>query len=112
MSTTFSYHICQLCVQDDNRDAVKSIFGYLYGIDDETGKNSTDRFNVPLPEADPLSNDYIPYADLSPEVAIQWIEASLTEAEKAELRANVQSAIDKFNAPAVVAEPAPALPWA
>ena len=111
MSTTFSYHICQLCVQDDNRDAVESIFGYLYGIDDETGKNSTERFNVPLPEADPLSDDYIPYASLTPDVAVQWIEASLTEDEKAELQASVQSAIDMFNAPAVVAEPAPALPW-
>ena len=111
MSTSFSYQICQLKVETGNTDVVENVFGYLYGIDDETGKNSTAQFEMTLPKTDPSAEGYIPYTELSQEQVTQWLEGLFTEADKSRLRNDVQSAIDKFNLPAVVVEPAPALPW-
>jgi hypothetical protein len=111
MSTSFSYRICQLQVETGSNDVVENVFGYLYGIDTETEKNSTAQFLLTLPKSDPSNEGYIPYSELSQDQVTEWIEGLLTEKDKATLRDKVQSEIDKFNLPVVVAEPAPGLPW-
>ena len=45
MSINWSYHICQMGTEDTPKpNTVTEIKAYIYGIDDTTGKNTTEVF--------------------------------------------------------------------
>lgn len=63
--------------------------------------------SVSFPE--PYAAAYIPYADLTQDQVIGWVEATLGDEEVASLKANIDSQIADQIAPPVENKP---LPWA
>ena len=115
MSITWSYHICQMGTEDTPKPkTVTEIKAYIYGIDDATGKNTTEVFIVTLPQAD--SNNFIDYSELTESQVLTWVESNLTDAEVAHYKSEVEKKIEHMNATAAGSNPEPIdvpppLPW-
>ena len=56
---------------------------------------------------DPSSPSYVPYADITEEMAIGWTKDSLGEEQVASIEASIAAQIEESKAPAVVA----GTPW-
>ncbi len=115
MSITWSYHICQMGTEDTPKPkTVTEIKAYIYGIDDATGKNTTEVFIVTLPQAD--SGNFIDYSELTESQVLTWVESNLTDAEVAHYKSEVEKKIEHMNATAAGSNPdpidvPPPLPW-
>ena len=115
MSITWSYHICQMGTEDTPKPkTVTEIKAYIYGIDDATGKNTTEVFIVTLPQAD--SGNFIDYSELTESQVLTWVESNLTDAEVAHYKSEVEKKIEHMNATAAGSNPEPIdvpppLPW-
>ena len=115
MSITWSYHICQMGTEDTPKPkTVTEIKAYIYGIDDATGKNTTEVFIVTLPQAD--SGNFIDYSELTESQVLTWVESNLTDAEVAHYKSEVEKKIEHMNATAAGSNPEhidvpPPLPW-
>ena len=115
MSITWSYHICQMGTENTPKpNTVTEIKAYIYGIDDTTGKNNTEVFNVTLPSAD--SGNFIDYSELTESQVLTWVESNLTDNEIAHYKSEIEKKIEHMNATAAGSNPEPidtppSLPW-
>ena len=115
MSITWSYHICQMGTENTPKpNTVTEIKAYIYGIDDTTGKNTTEVFIVTLPPAD--SDNFTDYSELTESQVLSWVESNLTDNEIAHYKSEIEKKIEHMNATAAGANPdpintPPPLPW-
>ena len=115
MSINWSYHICQMGTEDTPQpNTVTQIKAYIYGIDDTTGKNTTEVFMVTLPPAD--SGNFIDYSELTESQVLTWVESNLADNEVAHYKSEVEKRIEHMNATAAgknieSVDVPPPLPW-
>ena len=96
MSITWSYHICQMGTESTPKpNTVTEIKAYIYGIDDTTGKNNTEVFNVTLPPAD--SSNFTDYSSLTESQVLTWVENNLTADEVTNMKSKVEKIIVHMN---------------
>lgn len=115
MSITWSYHICQMGTENTPKpNTVTEIKAYIYGIDNTTGKNNTEIFNVTLPPAD--SNNFTDYSSLTKSQVLTWVEGLLVPEEVTTLKSEVEARIVNMNNTAAginteSIDAPPPLPW-
>ena len=115
MSIIWSYHICQMGTENTPKpNTVTEIKAYIYGIDDTTGKNNTEIFNVTLPPAD--SSNFTDYSSLTKSQVLTWVEGLLGPEEVTTLKSEVEARIVDMNNTAVginteSIDAPPPLPW-
>jgi len=115
MSITWSYHICQMGTENTPKpNTVTEIKAYIYGIDNTTGKNNTEIFNVTLPPAD--SNNFTDYSSLTKSQVLTWVEGLLGTEEVTTLKSEVEARIVHMNNTAAginteSIDAPPPLPW-
>ena len=115
MSITWSYHIAQMGTEDTPKpNTVTEIKAYLYGIDDTTGKNTTEVFVVTLPPAD--SDNFTDYSELTESQVLTWVESSLTDDSVTYYKSEIEKKIKWMNDTTAgvnteVMDAPPPLPW-
>ena len=115
MSISWSYHIAQMGTEDTPKpNTVTEIKAYIYGIDDTTGKNTTEVFNVMLPPAD--SSNFTDYSKLTESQVVTWVEGLLTSEEITNMKSKVEKMILRMNDTAAginteSIDAPPPLPW-
>ena len=115
MSITWSYHICQMGTESTPKpNTVTEIKAYIYGIDDTTGKNNTETFNVTLPPAD--SSNFTDYSSLTKSQVLTWVEDLLSTEEVVNIKSKVEAKIVHMNNTAagintIGMDAPPPLPW-
>ena len=115
MSITWSYHICQMGTEDTPKpNTVTEIKAYIYGIDDTTGKNTTEVFIVTLPPAD--SDNFTDYSELTESQVLTWVENNLTDDQVTYYKSEIEKKIEHMNNTAAGNNPEsidvpPPLPW-
>ena len=115
MSITWSYHICQMGTEDTPKpNTVTEIKAYIYGIDNITGKNTTEVFNLILPPAD--SSNFTDYSKLSESQVLTWVESNLSQTEVDNMKSRVEKIIVRMNDTAAginteSIDAPPPLPW-
>ena len=115
MSITWSYHICQMGTENTPKpNTVTEIKAYIYGIDNTTGKNNTEVFNVTLPPAD--SSNFTDYSSLTKDQVLTWVEGLLGPEEVANMKSEVEARIVQMNNTAAginteSIDAPPPLPW-
>ena len=115
MSISWSYHIAQMGTEDTPKpNTVTEIKAYIYGIDDTTGKNTTEVFNVMLPPAD--SSNFTDYSKLTESQVVTWVEGLLTSEEITNMKSKVEKMIMRMNDTSAVGintemDCPPPLPW-
>jgi hypothetical protein len=104
MATTTTWHIAQL--ERNTADGI--VFTAHYTVDASDGTYTAGAYgSIGLEQPDPET--MIPYADLTPEVVIGWVQEKLGGDEKvAEVEAALQAQLDEQHAPSK----AQGLPWA
>ncbi len=96
MTTTYSYHVCQLHTKSTpEANTVEYVDAYLYGID-ENGKNTTQQFTFQPPIPESYSGDFIKYEDLTEEKIISWIETIIPEQRRNEIKDLLDKKIAEF----------------
>ena len=115
MSITWSYHICQMGTEDTPKpNTVTEIKAYIYGIDNTTGKNTTEVFIITLPPAD--SDNFTDYSKLSESKVLTWVESNLSQTEVDNMKSRVEKIIVRMNDTAAginteSMDAPPPLPW-
>ena len=115
MSITWSYHIAQMGTEDTPKsNTVTEIKAYLYGVDDTTGKNTTEVFIVPLPPAD--SDNFTDYSELTESQVLSWVESNLTADSVTYFKSEIEKKIGRMNDTAAginteAIDAPPPLPW-
>ena len=115
MSITWSYHIAQMGTEDTPKpNTVTEIKAYIYGVDDTTGKNTTEVFIVTLPPAD--SDNFTDYSKLTESQVLTWVESNLTDTEVENYKSEVEKRIEHMNNTAAginteSMDVPPPLPW-
>ena len=115
MSISWSYHIAQMGTEDTPKpNTVTEIKAYIYGIDNTTGKNNTEVFNVTLPPAD--SSNFTDYSSLTKDQVLTWVEGLLGPEEVANMKSEVEARIVHMNNTAAginteSIDAPPPLPW-
>ena len=115
MSITWSYHICQMGTENTPKpNTVTEIKAYIYGVDNTTGKNNTEVFNVTLPPAD--SDNFTDYSSLTKSQVLTWVEGLLGPEEVANMKSEVEARIVHMNDTAAginteSIDAPPPLPW-
>ena len=104
MATTTTWHIAQL----ERQTADGIVFTAHYTVDANDGTSTAGAYgSIGLEQPDPET--MIPYADLTPEVVVGWVQEKLGGADKvAEVEAALQAQLDEQHAPSK----AQGLPWA
>ena len=95
-------------------NTVTEIKAYIYGIDNTTGKNNTEVFNVTLPPAD--SSNFTDYSSLTKSQVLTWVEGLLEPEEVANMKSEVEARIVNMNNTAAGInteniDAPPPLPW-
>jgi hypothetical protein len=103
-TTTVTWKIAQL--ERETTDGY--VFTAHYTVDANDGTYSAGAYgSVGLEQPDPEA--MIPYADLTPEIVIGWVQAKLGGTEKVdEIQAALQAQLDEQRAPSKAA----GVPWA
>ena len=115
MSINWSYHICQMGTENTPKpNTVTEIKAYIYGIDDITGKNTTEVFIVTLPPAD--SSNFTDYSKLTESQVLTWVESNLSQTEVDNMKSRVEKIIVRMNDTAAginteSIDAPPPLPW-
>ena len=115
MSITWSYHIAQMGTEDTPKpNTVTEIKAYLYGVDDTTGKNTTEVFIVTLPPAD--SDNFTDYSELTESQVLSWVESNLTADSVTYFKSEIEKKIGRMNDTAAginteAIDAPPPLPW-
>ena len=115
MSITWSYHIAQMGTEDTPKpNTVTEIKAYIYGVDDTTGKNTTEVFIVTLPPAD--SDNFTDYSKLTESQVLTCVENNLTADEVTNMKSKVEKIIVRMNDTAAginteSIDAPPPLPW-
>ena len=115
MSINWSYHICQMGTENTPKpNTVTEIKAYIYGIDDATGKNTTEVFIVTLPPAD--SDNFTDYSKLTESQVLTWVESNLSQTEVDNMKSRVEKIIVRMNDTAAginteSIDAPPPLPW-
>jgi hypothetical protein len=100
MTTTIVWNIAQL----ERHTADGIVFTAHYTVDANDGTYSAGAYgSIGLEQPD--LNNVIPYADLTPEIVIGWVQNNLNVAE---IEAALQAQLDEKHAPTKAA----GLPWA
>jgi hypothetical protein len=100
MTTTTVWNIAQL----ERHTADGIVYTAHYTVDANDGTYSAGAYgSIGLEQPDP--NDIIPYASLTPEIVIGWVQDKLNVAE---IEAALQAQLDEKHAPSK----AVGLPWA
>jgi hypothetical protein len=104
MATTTTWHIAQL--ERNTADGI--VFTAHYTVDASDGTYTAGAYgSIGLEQPDPET--MIPYADLTPEVVVGWVQEKLGGDEKvAEVEAALQAQLDEQHSPSK----AQGLPWA
>ena len=104
MTTTTVWNIAQL----ERHTADGIVMTVHYTVDANDGTYSAGAYgSIGLEQPDPDS--VIPYADLTPEIVIEWVKERLGGDDKvAEIEAALQAQLDEKHAPSK----ATGLPWA
>jgi hypothetical protein len=104
MATTFSWSIAQL----ERNTADGAVFTAHYTVDAADGTYTAGAYgSIGLEQPDPET--MIPYADLTPEVVIGWVQEKLGGTDKVtEIEDSLQAQLDEQHAPTK----AQGLPWA
>jgi hypothetical protein len=102
MTTTYTWAIAQL--ERTTADGIVFTVHYTVAANDGTYDSSAyGSIGLEQPEG-----DIIPYADLTPEIVVFWVQEKLGGAEKvAEIEAALQAQLDEQAAPTKAA----GLPW-
>ena len=109
MATTYTLTIdAMYTVQQPDPDYVVNVLWTLTGTDGTYTASIGGNTQFAVDQQKP---DFVPYADLTPQIVEGWIEASLGEDGMANFEANVQGQIDSMINPPVSPENTP-LPWA
>ena len=109
MATTYTWTInAMYTVQQPDPDYVVNVLWTLSGVDGEYTASIDGNTQLAV-EAD--KPDFTPYADLTPQIVIGWVQESLGEQGIANFEANVQGQIDSQINPPVTPQNTP-LPWA
>lgn len=102
MATTITWNIAQL----ERHAADGIVFTAHYTVDANDGTYSAGAYGSIGLEAP--EDDIIPFADLTPEIVIGWVQEKLGGAEKVEeVEAALQAQLDEQHAPSK----ASGLPW-
>jgi hypothetical protein len=103
-STEYTWGIAQM----ERHTADGAVMTVHYTVDANDGTYSAGAYgSVGLEQPDPEA--MIPYADLTPEIVIGWVQAKLGGEEKvAEIEAALQAQLDEQHAPSKAA----GVPWA
>ena len=115
MSITWSYHIAQMGTEDTPQsNTVTEIKAYIYGVDDTTGKNTTEVFIVTLPPAD--SDNFTDYSELTESQVLSWVESNLTADSVTYFKSEIEKKIGRMNDTAAginteAIDAPPPLPW-
>ena len=115
MSITWSYHIAQMGTEDTPKpNTVTEIKAYIYGVDDTTGKNTTEVFIVTLPPAD--SDNFTDHSELTESQVLTWVESNLTADQVTYFKSEVEKKIGWMNDTAAginteAIDAPPPLPW-
>ena len=100
MTTTTTWNIAQL----ERHTADGIVYTAHYTVDANDGTYSAGAYgSLALEQPDP--DDIIPYADLTPEIVIGWVQDKLNVAE---IEAALQAQLDEKRAPSK----ATGMPWA
>ena len=100
MTTTTVWNIAQL----ERHTADGIVYTAHYTVDANDGTYSAGAYgSIGLEQPDP--DDIVPYADLTPEIVIGWVQDKLNVAE---IEAALQSQLNEKHAPSKAA----GLPWA
>ena len=103
MTTSITWNISQL----ERHAADGVVFTAHYTIDANDGTYSSGAYGsigLERPEGD----DIIPYADLTPEIVMGWVQEKLGGEKVEEIEAALQAQLDEQHAPSK----AQGLPWA
>ena len=103
MATTTTWNIAQL----ERHAADGIVYTAHYTVDANDGTYSAGAYgSIDLEQPDP--DNIIPYADLTPEIVIGWVQEKLGGEEKVtEIEAALQSQIDEQRTPTTAA----GVPW-
>lgn len=109
MATTYTWTIdAMYTVQQPEPDYVVTVLWTLNGVDGEHTASINGTTQLAVDQDKP---DYIPYAQLTPQIVIGWVQESLGVQGVANCEANVQGQIDSQINPPVTPQNTP-LPWA
>jgi hypothetical protein len=101
-TTAFTWSISQM----EHYTADGVVFAVFYSVDAHDGSLSAGTYGSVKLEAP--ESDVIPYADLTPEIVIGWVQSRLGGEEKVdEIQAALQKQLNEQRAPSV----AQGLPW-
>ena len=107
--TTYTWSINALyTVQQPNPDYIVNAMWTLTGVQDQYSASIDGNTQFQVKPSDP---SFVPYDQLTEEVVIGWVQASLGEQGIANFEANVQGQIDSQINPPVSPANTP-LPWA
>lgn len=108
MATTFNLTInAMYTIQQPDPDYVVNVLWTLTGVDGEYTASIDG--NTPL-NVDDQKPDFVPYAQLTPEIVTGWIEEALGEQGMANFESNVNGQIESMKNPPVTPQNTP-LPW-
>jgi hypothetical protein len=100
-TTTFQWGIAQL----ERHTADGIVFTVHYTVDANDGTYNAGAYgSIGLEQPE---GDIIPFADLTPEIVIDWVQEKLTAEKVAEVEAALQKQLDEQRHPTV----AQGLPW-
>ena len=106
--TTYTWSIAALeCSNTDDAFPAKVITAH-WRLDGTFADTSAGVYGT-VSFAEPEAASYVPYADLTQDQVIGWVEAALGDEEVASLKANIDTQIADLIAPPVENKP---LPWA
>ena len=107
MANTYSWAVKSMyCVQSPNPDYVVNVLWELTGTDG-THTASIDGNSVFQAEQEP---NFVPYASLTQDIVIGWIQAALGEQGIANYESNIQGQVNSIENPPVSPSYTP-LPW-
>jgi hypothetical protein len=107
--TTFTWTITNLYTIDLPSEA-GYVVNALYNIDGVDGEYSASISGMQQFEADPEKPDFVPFADLTNEIVVGWVQEAMGEDAISNLYACVDGMIESEKNPPVSPTNAP-LPW-
>ena len=111
MATTFNLTIDQMYTLNNvagEPDYVVNVLWTLTGVDGEYTASIGGNTQLAVDDQDP---NFVPYAELTPQIVTGWVEEALGEQGMANYEANVNGQIESMKNPPVTPQNTP-LPWA
>jgi hypothetical protein len=108
MSVTYNWIVERMDCFPQMQDQTNVVFTVFWRLDATDGTHTTSAFgSQAIPYAD--LTGFIPYANLTQDQVIGWVQSAMYPGRVTELQANLATAIENLVNPPVVT---PTLPWA